>query len=265
MPSPGDAYAALAAEQAGAYVGAFARAGLALRPRPWTEAGKAPALALFAWGYHLEVARWLTLLDGWPAELPLFNPPQLLRWNTRKTYLAELDAAGVPIVPTRFGPAGIEAAFDLLDVDELVVKPQVSASSDGISRLKRGAPLPVLVEAMVQPFLPSVQIEGEYALFYIGGALSHAIRKVAAAGEFRVQPQFGGVNHSWQPDAEACAVAEATLAAAPAEPLYARIDLLRRLDGHLAVAEFEAIEPDLYYSYGDGVLERLAQAVVRSL
>jgi glutathione synthase/RimK-type ligase-like ATP-grasp enzyme len=265
MPSPGDAYAALAAEQAGIYVEAFARAGLTLQPRPWTEAGDAPALALFAWGYHLDVARWLALLDAWPADLPLFNPPELLRWNTRKTYLAELDAAGVPTVPTRFSLAEIEAAFDLFGVDELVVKPQVSASSDGIRRLKRGDPLPLLEEPMIQPFLPAVQTEGEYALFYIGGELSHAIRKSAALNEFRVQPQFGGVNKSWQPDAEARAVAEAALAAPPAAPLYARIDLLRRMDGRLAIAEFEAIEPDLYYSPGKRVLGQLAEAVAARL
>lgn len=261
MPSPGDAHAALAAEQAEAYVAAFARSGLELRPRAWTEAGDAPALALFAWGYHLDLERWLALLDGWPEDLPLFNAPELLRWNTRKTYLAELDAAGVPTVPTLFSQAEVEAAFDLFGVDELVVKPQVSASSDGIRRLKRGDRLQLLDEPMIQPFLPAVQTEGEYALFYIGGEPSHAIRKVAAAGEFRVQPQFGGLNRGWRPDAEARAVAEAALAGAPAEPLYARIDLLRRLDGRLAVAEFEAIEPDLYYAYGEGVLERLAEAV----
>ncbi|MBA2919929.1 hypothetical protein GON01_07665 [Sphingomonas sp. MAH-20] len=267
MPSPGDAHAALAAEQVGAYVEAFARAGLALRPRAWTEAGDSPALALFAWGYHLDVERWLALLEGWPPGLPLFNPPPLMRWNTRKTYLAELEAAGVPTVPTRFDgdPAAIEAAFDLFGVDELVAKPQVSASSDGILRLKRGDTLPPLAEPMIQPFLPAVQTEGEYAIFHIGGVLSHAIRKTAAAGEFRVQPQFGGTNRRWRPDAEARAVVEAALAATPAEPLYARIDLLRRLDGRLAVAEFEAIEPDLYYAYGERVLHRLAQAMATSL
>jgi glutathione synthase/RimK-type ligase-like ATP-grasp enzyme len=265
MPSPGDAHAALAAEQAEAYVAAFARSGLELRPRAWPEAGDAPALALFAWGYHLELERWLALLEAWPAHLPLFNPHDLLRWNTRKTYLAELEAAGVPTVPTRFGLTEIEAAFDLFGVDELIVKPQVSASSDGIRRLKRGDPRPTVDDAMVQPFLPSVQAEGEYALFHIDGMRSHAIRKIAATGEFRVQPQFGGVNAAWQPDDEAVAVAEMAIAAAPGEPLYARIDLLRRLDGRLAVAEFEAIEPDLYHAYGEGVLERLAEAAAARL
>ena len=47
----------------------------------------------------------------------------------------------------------------------------------------------------------------------------------------------------------------------PGEALYVRIDLLRRLDGRLAVIELEAIEPDLYIHHGEGVAERLAVAV----
>lgn len=257
-------YAAPATEQARDFVAAFARAGLDLRPRVWPEAGDTPAIALLAWGYHEQPEQWLALLDGWPADMPLFNPAPLMRWNTRKTYLAELEAAGVPTVPTWFGdadPHTISAAFDTLGADELVVKPQVSAGSFGTCRLRRGDAPPNLPAAMVQPFLPAIQDEGEYSLFYLGGELSHAIRKVATNGDFRIQPQFGGVNTNWRPDAEALKVAETALAAAPGEALYARIDLLRRLDGKLALIEFEAIEPDLYFEHGEGALERLAGEV----
>lgn len=268
IPPAGDAYAALAAEQARSHVAAFARAGVALTPRDWTSAGDKPALALLAWGYHLALDQWLTLLDNWPEHLPLLNDPALMRWNTRKTYLSELEAAGVPTVPTWFGTAdaaAVAAAFDRLGTDELVVKPQVSAGSHGTYRLKRGDICPAMPGAMVQPFLPSIQSEGEYSLFYIGGEFSHAIRKVASNGDFRIQPQFGGVNSRWQADEEAKTVAARALGAAPGDAAYARIDLLRRLDGRLALIEFEAIEPDLYFDYGDQVLDRLAEAVAARL
>jgi glutathione synthase/RimK-type ligase-like ATP-grasp enzyme len=271
IPSPAEAsYHGEALEQARAYVDAFAHAGLDLRPLPWTDpqAGSAPALALLAWGYHLNLPAWTTLLDGWTTDVPLFNSPALMRWNTRKTYLAELESAGVPTVPTLFGNAGpeaIAAAFDRLGADELIVKPQVSAGSHQTYRLKRGDHFPALPEAMVQPFLPAIQDEGEYSLFYIGGALTHAIVKRATDGDFRIQPQFGGVNESWEPEAEALAVAETALANAPIAATYARIDLLRRLDGKLALIEFEAIEPDLYSHHGEGVLKQLAAAVATSL
>ncbi len=268
IPPPHVSYAAEAVEQAQSYREAFRPAGLDLRPRPWTEAGDRPALALLAWGYHLDLPRWTALLEAWPANVPLFNSPALIRWNTRKTYLAEVEAAGVPTVPTWFGDAeagSVAAAFERFGCDELVVKPQVSAGSYHTHRLTRGAPAPSLPDAMIQPFLPAIESQGEFSLFHIGGAFSHAIRKVAQAGDFRIQPQFGGVNTRWQPDSEADAVAEAALRAMPGEALYVRIDLLRRLDGRLALIELEAIEPDLYTHYGERVADRLADAVRQAL
>jgi glutathione synthase/RimK-type ligase-like ATP-grasp enzyme len=264
IPPPHIDYAAEAADQARSYAEALARAGIAVRPRPWTEAGDTPALALLVWGYHLDLARWLELLDHWPAHVPMFNSPALMRWNTRKTYLAELKAVGVPTVPTLFGDVPTDA-FGTLGADELVVKPQVSAGSYQTHRVRRGEPLPQIGDAMTQPFLPSIQFEGEYSLFWVGGAFTHAIVKRPTGGDFRIQPQFGGRNEPWQANDEAIAVAQAALAAAPDEPLYARIDLVRRLDGKLALIEFETIEPDLYFHHGDRVLDRLADAVRQAL
>lgn len=266
IPPPEIDYRTEAAAQARDYARVFARAGLDLRARTWSDQslGQAPAIALLAWGYHLDLKGWTALLDRWPAQVPLFNTSALMRWNTRKTYLAELEEAGVPTVPTLFG-ASDPAAFDRLGVDEIIVKPQVSAGSYETHRLRRGHPVPHLAEAMTQPFLPAIQQEGEYSLFYIGGELTHAIVKRAMGGDFRIQPQFGGINERWTPDTEALSVAEAAMAAAPEPATYARIDLIRRLDGRLALIEFEAIEPDLYFHHGDGVLERLAETIRESL
>lgn len=268
LPAASSAYFDEAQGQARTYVEAFSRVGVIAHPRPWPEAGERPALALLAWGYHLDLPAWLSVLDGWPAEVPLFNSPALMRWNTRKTYLADLEEAGVPTVPTIFGDAdaqAISAAFSTLGADELIVKPQVSAGSYRTHRLRPGDLLPSLPDAMIQPFLPSIQAEGEYSLFFIGGELTHAIVKRATGGDFRIQPQFGGINQRWTPEAEALSVAQAALAAAPAPPLYARIDLLRRLDGRLALIEFEAIEPDLYFHHGEAILERLARCIAAAL
>lgn len=269
-PTVGSPYAALAAEKLEEYRPAFAMAGLTLAARPWNEgAGEADAtLALLAWGYHHDVERWDALLAGWPAERLLLNPPSLMAWNTRKTYLADLERAGVPVVPTVFGDADAQTlamAFERFDCDELVVKPQVSAGSHLTQRVRRGDALAPLPDAMIQPYLPAVSDEGELSLFFIAGALTHAIRKVAAKGDFRVQPQFGGANSVWIPDAEAQAIAQASLAARPAPPLYARIDLIRLGDGRLALMELEAIEPDLYLEHGEQIAERLAATVLHEL
>lgn len=259
----------MAAEWFADYRAILARHGLAAEARPWTDgAGSAPALALLAWGYHSELKGWEQLLEGWPSGLPLLNPPQLMRWNTRKTYLQDFAAADVPIVPTIFADAddaSVTAAFDALGAQELVVKPQVSAGSDRTARVKRGDRVEPLADAMIQPFLPAIGEEGEYSLFYFGGTWSHAVRKVAAADDFRVQPQFGSLIEGWSPDREARGTADAVIAAAPAGALYARVDLVRGPDGRLALIEYEAIEPDLYFRYDAGAGDRFAQALVAAL
>ncbi len=267
MPARGDDYAAMAAEEAEHYVAAFAARGITLGPLPWNEApgiGDA-ALALFAWGYHLAPERWREVLDRWPAERPLLNPPALIAWNVRKTYLAELERKGVLIVPSWFGaatPASVAAAFARFGCEELVVKPQISAGSHQTRRLKPGDPVPPLAEAILQPFLPAVGKEGELSLLFIGGTFSHAVRKVAKPGDFRIQPQFGGQLSRFDPPAEALSVATQALAALPEAPVYARVDLIRLPAGSLALMELEVIEPDLYPDLGDDVPGKLADAVI---
>jgi glutathione synthase/RimK-type ligase-like ATP-grasp enzyme len=72
---------------------ALAAGGAEVEPIPWTEVGETSAydliLPLVAWGYHTDYARWLALLDRAEAEhWPVINPPELLRWNSDKAYLA---------------------------------------------------------------------------------------------------------------------------------------------------------------------------------
>ena len=271
MPAADSDYRLEAAAMLDDYRPAFTARGLTLEPRPWTDGpgdGAAATLALFAWGYHVAVTQWDAVLHGWPDAVPLFNPPALMRWNTRKTYLAALAERGVPVVPSWFGDAdaaSVAAAFDRFATDTLVVKPQVSGGSYRTDRLRRGDAVTPLPQAIVQPYLPAIEDEGELSLLFIGGEFSHAVRKVARAGDFRIQPQFGGQLTRADADAQARSVAASALAALPVVPLYARVDLIRLPDGSLALMELEAIEPDLYVDLGDDVAEQLASAVIAAI
>lgn len=234
------------------YGGVLARHGVSLNAVRWTSAvPDRPALACMVWGYHLVADRWAAFLESWPADMPIVNPAAVLRWNTDKLYLADLERAGVPAVPTIFADLADEAALaqarERFGADELVVKPRVSGGAWRTERVGPGAPAPGLPDAMIQPFLPAVAGEGELSVFLLGGAYSHAMRKVAARGDFRVQREHGGLfTPIARPDAEMLATARAAFAAAPEAPAYARCDLIRRADGRLAVMELELIEPDLY-------------------
>lgn len=270
MPAADADYAAVAPEYLEPFRPAFATRGLELAARPWTDGpgDGAATLALLAWGYHLDVARWQDVLAGWPADRLLFNPPALMAWNTRKTYLRDLDAAGLPIVPSLFGPADadtVAAAFAHFDCAEVVAKPQVSGGSWLTQRLRPGDPVEAIPDAIIQPFLPAVGGEGELSFLFVGGTFSHAVRKVAAAGDFRIQPQFGGTFSRFDPEPADLALAQRVITAAPHAPLYARVDLIRLADGKLALMELEVIEPDLYLDHGDDVAGKLADALLAKL
>ena len=257
------------------YAAALAAEGLIAEPLPWTRAAETDAdvvMPLLAWAYHLEPARWRAMLDALAASgVRTLNSVALLRWNTAKTYLAELEDADVPVVPTVFADRAtgkaVEEARDLLGGGELVIKPQISGGSHETIRLAPGA----LLEngptgpAMIQPFLPSVGGEGELSMLHFGGVFSHAVGKVARAGDFRVQPQFGSTIGPATPSDEAMEVAAAVFAALDETPVYARVDLIRHLDGTLRVMELEAIEPDLFFEHDPQAGARFAAAVKGAL
>jgi glutathione synthase/RimK-type ligase-like ATP-grasp enzyme len=180
----------------------------------------------------------------------LLNPPALLRWNSDKRYLDELYGKGVPVVPTRFTARADEAALaearGAFGTDELVVKPRISASASNTTRVGPNDPAPNLIDAMIQPFMRSVQDRGELSVFFFAGERAHAARKVAAAGDFRVQREYGGAFTLVEPEEAQLAVAKAALSALPAPPFYARVDMVEDEEGHPRIMEVELIEPDLY-------------------
>ena len=251
------------------------QAGAKVTARPWTQPGDLSpfdlVLPLVAWGYHFDVPRWHALLDRLEQDgVPTLNPVPLLRWNSDKCYLAELADKGLPVVPTLLVEAIDEAALDEARTDfgeTLVIKPPVSAAADGTHLLRPGDPLPEAARGqamMVQPYLPSVAEEGEYSLLLFGGRFSHAIVKRPKPGDYRVQPHLGGREEPCPAPDDAVEIAEAALAAAPAAAAYARVDLVRGLDGKLAVIELELIEPSLWLEHapdgGDSFVEAIRAA-----
>lgn len=212
------------------------------------------------WDYHdrLEEFRgWL----GRVSELTwLENPAELIEWNLDKRYLRELEAEGVPVVPTVW--TDLTAGTDADDAareqgwERIVVKPTVDLGAINLSVVGpgevEGAVAGIAGASMVQPFLSSLAEEGELSLVYMRGELSHTVRKVPREGDFRVQESYGG-RYALEPaDAEAEEIGSAVLSlldgrgSGGAAPLYARIDLVRGLDGDLRLIEVELIEPNLF-------------------
>ncbi|MND82772.1 Cycloserine biosynthesis protein DcsG [compost metagenome] len=261
---------------------ALATAGITARPTPWTDHVETArgltdyplVLPLLAWGYHRDHDRWLQACAAWAeAEAPLANPAETLRWNSDKRYLARLAEKGVAIPPTIFadhvGPAVVEAAFAATGAETLIVKPTVSggawrtlrvAAGDLLDEALAGAPVG---GAMIQPYLKAIETEGETSLLFFGGELSHVVEKrPGAAGEFRIQTQFGGRYQALARAPQgALDLAERTLAAINEDLLYARIDMTRDDAGDWVLMEAELIEPDFYLAAAPQAGARFGQAV----
>lgn len=241
---------------------------------PWTRTGDLSGydliLPLVVWGYHLQYGEWLRWLDHVEAaRLNVVNPPALLRWNSDKAYLTELAAKGVPTIETievsHLSDADLVAAAERFGTDELIVKPPVSASATGTHQIRVGDEIPAAergVRMMIQPFLPSIATEGEYALILFDGAYSHTVVKRPKSGDFRVQPHLGGSTQSSEPPEGAIELAQAALAAAPTSATYARVDIVRAKDGALQIMELELIEPALFLDVAPHGEEAFASAVI---
>lgn len=209
---------------------------------------------------------------AWARSVPrLANPADVLEWNTDKRYLAELAAAGVPVVPTTFVAPGERYASPAY---EHVVKPTVSAGSRDTARYAVGEDSSphalALLEAgrtvMVQPYQAAVDVAGETAVLVFGGEHSHAARKAPVLDGTLDDPLKVGISAREASPAE-LEVARLALAAVPsAGPLlYARVDLVPGPDGSPVLMELEVTEPSLFLGLSAGAADRLAAAVLERL
>jgi glutathione synthase/RimK-type ligase-like ATP-grasp enzyme len=211
----------------------------------------------------------------------LVNPSAIVAWNTDKRYLGELAEAGLPVVETAFLAPGAAFAAPARDY---VVKPTVSAGSRDTARFagggaeaERAAALVDAIHAsgrtvMVQPYVASVDVRGETAMLFFGGAFSHAIHKAPL-----LRPGEAPTDHVFAPetieprlpsDAErgvADAVASWVQRSFGAAPAYARVDLVEDEDGRPRVLELELTEPSLFFAHADGAEQRFAAAVRQRL
>ncbi|CAN5345252.1 ATP-grasp domain protein [soil metagenome] len=258
---------------------ALTKAGITAVATAWTDqVDDASALAryplvlpLLAWGYYSDHPRWLAATTLWAeAGVAMANPAPVLGWNSDKTYLRRLAEGGVPIAPTLWvdtpTPTDIAAAFDRFGVDQVVVKPTVSGGAWKTLRVSRGdaveaADLPTGA-AMIQPYLATIETEGETSLLFFGGRFSHAVNKRPVPGDFRIQVQYGGIYRTLEAQPEAAMALARTVLATIDEPLlYARIDMAPDAEGTWLLMEAELIEPDFYLGNDPTAGAGFAQAV----
>jgi hypothetical protein len=229
------------------------------------------------WDYHLKIEaflRWITQLER--STIPLWNSAPRVRWNANKSYLRDLDAQGIPIVPTLWAEAGepvrLGQRLRELGWTKAVIKPRVSATAyrthlitpDDAELVQtlfdelRSGP-----GVMVQKFMDNIIAQGEWSLIFFGGEFSHAVLKTPRAGEFRVQNDFGGSERPSDPPVQV--LQAATRIVRIVEPtLYARVDGVVD-DGQFRLMELELIEPVLFLAAHSKAPAAFARAIAQAI
>ena len=216
---------------------------------------------------------------AWAAKVGpgLLNGVEVFAWNTDKGYLVDLAATSLPVVPTVSVEEEGELGPAIADFMPAVVKPRVGAGGRGVVVFDGEAGGPEGLDEsqlgsgpwVVQPLVNSVRTEGETSVFVLGGEVVSQVRKVPGAGEIRVHESYGGRSEPTAVTDEAADAARRTVAAVEAllggRLDYARVDLMRGVDGALMVSEVEATEPGLYLDLVPGNAAAFGALVAREL
>jgi glutathione synthase/RimK-type ligase-like ATP-grasp enzyme len=227
------------------------------------------------WDYFERRDEFLRWTDHLSLATPVWNAPAVLRWNSRKSYLADLERAGVPVPPTEV----LRPGDDVVDriaargwIERVIVKPIVGVGAIGSlvagagDHAKLRSHVATLFregDVLLQPFLSRIGTDGETSLVFFDGALSHAVRKIPAEGDYRAHPYWGARVHPIDPTDVQLSVAAQALRAIPEQTLYARVDLVPLDDGAPALMELELIEPYLFLDQEGAA--RFARSIVRRL
>jgi hypothetical protein len=230
------------------------------------------------WDYFQHYAAFLAWLDTLDRlGVSTINDTRLIRWNSEKRYLLDIEQQGVPIIPTRVAPAGrLQETLASATEDELVIKPSVSGGAWHTVRGKPGTDafkkaieaLPADLDFLIQPFVPEIASHGEWSLLYFAGVYSHAVLKRPASGDYRVQTEHGGIATEAIPDTAIMQAADMALTAVAAlghrEQAYARVDGVVVGD-QFRIMELELVEPLLHLTIRPDAADRFAAYVVARL
>ncbi len=242
------------------------------------------------WDYMERRDAFVAWAERAAASAPLFNPPLVVRWNTHKHYLRDLEAEGVRIAESvwlergtrlaRPGGAGVdlEALVRERGWTRAFVKPCVGATAretlrftvdaEGIAAAGAHVERLLVNEGLVlQPYLESVEGEGELSAIFVDGAFTHGVRKIPVPGDYRVQDDFGASDRPHTFTADELELARSIVERAGARfgdapLLYARVDFLRERNGELVLNELELVEPSLFFRHSQEAAEVLADALL---
>lgn len=209
--------------------------------------------------------------------IPVLNDLDLVRWNSSKDYLLEIESQGFPTIAGVILEKGSQPTLEnikkKLSSDTIVVKPLVSGGAKNTlkipvsewSNFEEKITELVQEEAfLAQPYVNEVAEVGEYSLIFFNQQFSHAVLKTPAKSDFRVQHYFGGTIQEIHPEAHLLESCQKLIDAFGKGTLYGRVDGVQ-IDGVFHLMELELIEPYLFLGLSDQAIPNYREALKRRL
>jgi glutathione synthase/RimK-type ligase-like ATP-grasp enzyme len=254
--------------------------GLKVCKKDWADKNfdwKTTKYAIFrtTWDYFERFDEFFIWLKNTKNKTTFINSSEIINWNIDKHYLQDLAKNNINIAPTLFVEKGdkisLQQLFEETNWNEAVIKPSISGTARHTYRITASncseveAVFQKLLEnecMLFQQFLNNIITEGEISLILIGGKYTHAVKKTAKKGDFRVQDDHGGSVEKYKPTKEEILFAKNCLRASPFSPIYARVDLVNDNNNQASLSELELIEPELWFRNYPKAAELFAEEVV---
>lgn len=255
-----------------AFAPAFAAVGLELIEVDWEQVD--PSTADFdlyfvrtTWNYKEKPNAFAAFLSRAAAYAPVMNDPQTIFWNMNKRYLEELEAKGLPVIPSAFVDGPDTTVDDLrarLGTPEIVLKPLYGGGGFDMRRVTRDEDGLDLVPDthFAQPFMSGILDQGELSFVFVEREFSHALRKRPADGNYLIHTHHGGADEAYHPPSGEIEACRDFLEVMPGPAIATRVDVVPH-QGQLLLMELEAIEAHLFPAYNPQLGSMLAKACRR--
>lgn len=252
----------------------------------WDEAGLVVVRSVI--DYANDRSRFL----DWARKVPrILNSYDVLKWNTDKHYLQELEKRGLPTIATTWVAAKphytkrqVHARFPAFG--DFVLKPTVSSGVRDIGRYSAidlrgrqaaiGQAMEMLRDGrdiMIQRYQEEIDVQGEVSLVFFNGLLSHTVQKGAFLNPDEVtDPSYQeAVVSAREATPQELAWGEEIRAAVrdyvrsrvgrDEQFLFNRVDIVPDGKGSFFVMEIALVDADLYLDATPAALGNFADAI----
>ena len=226
------------------------------------------------WDYFEKFDEFFLWIEMTKKKTVFINSSEIIKWNIDKHYLRFLQNKGINIAPTTFIEKNNFKSLSKLFIkskwEKAVLKPAISGAARNTYCITKQNytdfedifnKLIAEESMLLQEYLSDITLNGEISLIMIGGEYTHAVRKIAKKGDFRVQDDHGGKVIKYNAKASEIKFANKCLGACPYKTTYARVDIIYDNKKEPSLSELELIEPELWFRNNKSAASLLAKEI----